>query len=151
MRGQSDDIAVTIMDHRYSSGSGKTRKVSEQTVIVFQSDLLSLPSFTLRPEDLAHKISTAVLGYQDIDFDDHPAFSEQYHLHGNDEGSIRQLFNDNVLGYFEQHGRIVVDGTGDSLMFCRLRKTVAVKDLKSLLEQGFELFRLFKGESKTAS
>lgn len=154
MRGQTDDVAVTIMDHRYSSGSsssGKTRNVSEQTVIVFQSDRLSLSSFTLRPQDLAHKISTAVLGYQDINFEDHRAFSKQYHLHGNDEESIRQLFNENVLAYFEQHGKLMADGSGDSLVLCRLRKTVTAKDIKSLLAQGFEVFNLFKGESERAS
>jgi len=150
MRGQTDDIAVTIMDHRYSSGSsssGRTRKVSEQTVIVLQSDLLSLPSFTLRPEDLAHKISTAMLGYRDINFDDHPAFSKRYHLHGNDEESIRQIFSEGVLAYFEQQGKVMADGSGDSLLFCRLGKTVAAKDIKSFLELGFEVFILFKTKS----
>lgn len=146
LRGQADNIAVTIMDHRCSSGS---RNSSEQTVIVFQSDLLNLPSFTLRPESFAHRLFTAVLGYPDINFDDHPTFSTQHNLHGHDEKAIRQLFKDKVISYFEQHGSVIADGSGNSLMFCRLGNTVAVKDIQSFLDQGFEVFSLFKEESKT--
>ena len=150
MHGTVHDVAVTIMDHRYSSGSGsssgKTRNISEQTVIVFQSNLLRLPAFTLRPQDLAHDLSTALLGYRDINFDTHPAFSKQYHLHGTEEEPIRDIFNEDVLAYFEQKGKLTVDGSGDSLTFCRSGKTVAVDDIRPFLEHGFEVFSLFSAE-----
>jgi len=151
MRAQADDVAITILDHRFGSGTGKSRKVSEQTVIVFQSDLLRLPAFTLRRQDLGHTLSTALLGYEDVDFADHPVFSKRYHLHGSDEESIRERFSDNVLTYFEQHENLVADGSGDSLLVCKLRKTVAVKDMKAFLEDGYEVFNLFKGAPEGVS
>ncbi len=85
MNRAEEGLSVTIMQHRFSSGGGKGRKVSEQTVIVFQSDLLRLPSFTLRRQNLGHDISTAILGYRDFNFDTRPTFSKQFHLHGSNE------------------------------------------------------------------
>lgn len=144
MQGHANGIAVTIMDHRYSSsGSGSPGRVSEQTVIVFQSDQLRLPSFTLRPEDLALKMSTALLGYTDINFDSHPEFSKQYHLNGCDEEAIRGVFGEAALSYYQEHSNFSTDGHRDQLVFCRLSRTVSAQDIRSFLDQGFEVLRLF--------
>ncbi len=144
MTRAEEGLSVTIMEHRISSGnSGKPSSVSEQTVIVFQSDLLRLPTFTLRRQDLGANISTA-LGYRDFNFETHPTFSKQFHLHGSDEDAIRRVFTDEVLTYYENHTDLVTDGSGDSLMICRLGKTVAVKNIEAFLEQGYEIFSLFK-------
>ena len=119
-------------------------KLSEQTVVIFQSELLNLPTFTLRRQDLGHNISTTLLGYQD--FDTHPIFSKRFHLHGSDEDVIRRVFTDEVLSYYEAHNNLMTDGSGNHLMICRLGKTVAVKNIESFLEQNYEIFRLFKVE-----
>ena len=113
MRRKDGDLSITILDHRYRSGSGSSpSKVSEQTVIVFQSSGLNLPRFTLRHDDLAHQLSTSLLGYQDIDFASHPAFSKRYHLNGIDDAAIRATFHEGVLSYFERHSDLAIDGSG---------------------------------------
>jgi hypothetical protein len=149
MQRSDGDLSITIMENRFGSGStGKASNTSEQTVIVFQSSALRLPDFTLRHEDLAHRFSTAVLGYKDIDFSSHPRFSKHYHLHGTDEDAIRQVFNDELLSFYEQHDDLCTDGSRDRLVLFRPRKTVAVNQFSSFLDESLEVFRLFKARSE---
>ncbi len=56
MHGNSGDMDITIMDYKYTVGSGKNSTTYSQTLIVVQSKYLQLPSFTLSPENIFHKI-----------------------------------------------------------------------------------------------
>ena len=143
MNGTANDIAVTIMDYQYTTGGGKNSHTRKQTVIAFQSSLLHLPSFALRPEHLFHKIGKA-FGYQDIDFDAHPTFSKRYLLRGADEDAIRATFTDEVLSYYDQSKGLSTEADGDTLLFYRPSKRVKPKDIQSLLAQGFAVFGLLK-------
>jgi hypothetical protein len=146
MKGTASDIAVTIMDYQYTTGGGKSSHTWRQTVIIFQSSLLQLPPFTLRPENLLHKIGAA-FGYQDIDFDSHPTFSKRYLLRGDDEDAVRETFNDALLSYYDQSKGLSTEAAGDTLIFYRVSKRVATKDIRSLMEEGFALFSLLKTQS----
>src|ERR1051325_5696311 len=66
MYGMIDGARVAIFDYRYPVGHGKNAHTYSQSVVYFQSDKLSLPFFSLRPEGFGHKLISA-LGYQDID------------------------------------------------------------------------------------
>jgi hypothetical protein len=79
IRTDVDDVDVSIFDYRFTTGSGKHSHTHRHTVALFESDRLRLPRFTLRPEGLFHKLGS-FLGYQDIDFEAHPAFSDAYLL-----------------------------------------------------------------------
>lgn len=142
LTGRSDDTLVTIMDYRYTTGGGKNSHTWVQTVILYQCSRLHLPVFTLRPENLFHKIGNA-FGYQDIDFDSNPTFSRQYLLRGTEEQAIRNLFSDACLLYYEQHKGLCTEGTGDKLAFYRSSKRVPPPKLRSFIEEGSAVFRLF--------
>jgi hypothetical protein len=58
-----------------------------------------LPVFVMKPEHLGHKIG-AYFGWDDIDFDKNPEFSELYHLTCYDEACIRDNFKDVKIGIF---------------------------------------------------
>ena len=73
MQGNVDDVDVTIMDYKYATNRGRHRNTTYQTVVLFRSDQLDLPQFTLRREHVFHKLA-ATFGHQDIDFDDYPTF-----------------------------------------------------------------------------
>jgi len=146
MKGYANDIDVTIMDYRYTTGGGKNSHTWRQTLILFQSSLLQLPAFALRPENLFHKIGAA-FGYQDIDFDSHPTFSKQYLLRGAEEEAVRNTFSDDLLAYYEQRKDLSTEGDGDKLLFYRISKRVSPKDIRTFMEQGFALFSLVKTES----
>jgi len=60
---------------------------------------LRLPTFSLRPESFFHKIGAAI-GMQDIDFEEHADFSDNFVLTGDDEQLVRQFFDNGLLNEF---------------------------------------------------
>jgi hypothetical protein len=143
MRGSANDIDVSIMDYRYTTGSGRNAHTWKQTVIVFQSPLLNLPSFALRPENLFYKIG-AVFGCQDIDFPSHPAFSRRYLLQGEDENAVRALFSNSLLSHYDRSKGMSTEGAGDGFIFYRASKRVPARRIRGFLQEGFALFSLMK-------
>lgn len=137
MSGSINEIDVTIMDYRYQYGRHKRY----QTVILFQSTLLRLPSFVLQPEGLLHKI-VSIIGYQDINFDSHPTFSKQYLLHGADEEAIRNIFTDKLLTFYAQRKGFSTECKGDKFIFYKDELEVSPQEIQTFLEEGAEAFRL---------
>jgi len=148
MQKTVNDIDVTIMDYRYTIPSGKSSSTHRQTVILFRSHTLRLPSFTLRPEANYRKIDVfrkidSILGYQDIDFSSDPIFSRQYLLQGPNEEDIRGIFNNNILSYYEQHLGLGTEGNGEQLLFYKPSERVSPEDIHSFMEQGLHVVGLF--------
>ncbi len=102
MRSRSSNIEVTIFDHTYVISAGEHSHTRKQSVICFQSEAFSLPDFALAPKKFWNKIG-GMLGRQNIEFNTHPAFSENYLLRGDDVDAVREVFTPPVLEYFEEH------------------------------------------------
>jgi hypothetical protein len=143
MRGTTNDIEVSIFDYRYTVGSGKNSSTHRQTVVVFQSSLLNLPDFALRPEHVFHRIGKA-FGYQDITFDRYPLFSKKCLLRGSNEEAIRKIFHDGVLKFYEGHQKLCTEGSGNQLVLYRTPKRVRPTEVSAFLQEAFEVFALFK-------
>lgn len=141
--GDAGDVKVALFDYRYTTGHGKHAHTWQQSVAYIDSPKLQLPDFILRPETLFHKIGDA-LGYSDIDFDSHPKFSGTYLLRGSDEQQVRNVFSGAVLDYLESQSGISVEGNGRRLIYYRVRRMVAPSGMRSLMEEGFQLFSLFR-------
>jgi hypothetical protein len=71
-----------------------------QTVLVFYDESLDLPGFSLRPEHLWDKLANFA-GYEDINFDRFPAFSKGYRLLSNQVDDVRDLFQPNLIKFYE--------------------------------------------------
>jgi hypothetical protein len=144
MYGEIDGGRAAVFDYYYVTGSGKNRSTHNQTVVYFQSRQLQLPLFSLRPENVFHKVFGA-LGYQDIDFAQRPDFSKRYLLRGQDEQNIRQVFSDRVLAFFETNPqRISTDAGADQLFFYQENVPVAPQNVRQFVEWGRGLLHLFK-------
>ena len=128
---------------RYVTGGGKHTRVIRQTVIYFRSPQLHLPEFALRPENLFHKMGAA-FGYQNIDFDSHRKFPKKYLLRGNDEQKVREVFTHELLAFFEAEEGISAEGSGDQLIFCRGGERISPEDVRPFMEEGLQVFRLFR-------
>jgi hypothetical protein len=102
LTGKFNLVPVTIMDYKYTTGGGKSSHTWQQTVLVIECGKLQLPRFLLRPENLFDKIGS-VFGQKDINFETAPVFSKRYLLRGDNEESVRRVFNEPVLEYYEQH------------------------------------------------
>ncbi len=111
LQGRAGDIDVSVFDYRYVTGGGQQSRHWRQTVILFESDEMRLPSFTLRPENLFHKIGQ-VFGYKDIDFDSHPEFSKRYLLRGENESEVRDTFSADTLRFYESDRKLSTEAAG---------------------------------------
>lgn len=142
MKGKSRDAHITIMDYLFTTGGGKNSSTYRQTVILFDSDTLDLPAFSLRPENFIHRIGNA-FGYQDIDFDSYPEFSRMYLLQGADEEAVRNTFDYDLLSYFEKQKNICVEGEGRKMIFYRAGKRFPPAEIKLFYERGLDLYTRF--------
>jgi carbonic anhydrase len=106
-------------------------------VICFELDGLFLPAFSLRPENIWHKVRSW-LGYQDIDFEGYPTFSARYLLRGADEEAIRAVFTDRILGFYEATAGLCTEGNEDRLLFYRQPVRVKPEDVRAFVEEGLE-------------
>lgn len=143
MRGEAGGLAVSIFDYRFTTGSGKHKHTTKQTVICFQFDEPSLPLFSLRPESFWHKVG-GWLGMKDIDFDSHPRFSSAYYLQGPDEAAIRRLFEPRVLEFFEKNLSLSVEAMGQRLFHYTPGVRVDPKKMHDFMARGFEILKQFR-------
>jgi len=142
MYGKTNDVEMAIFGYQFTTGSGKNQHTASQSVISFRSDSLRLPDFELRPEGFFHKIGQA-FGYKDINFDSHPDFSKAYLLKGPAEEQVRQCFTDLRLDFFESMKGVSVEAGGDRLIFYRSGKRIKPEEVRSLMADGFRVFKLF--------
>lgn len=143
--GATNGTGVWMFDFQYSTGSGKNRRVHNQTVCCFSSTELQLPRFNLYRESLLSRIGSGVFGMQDIDFETHPDFSKTYVLKGDSEVEIRECFHEQILSFFEtQDKNLCVEGDGERLLVYRRSKRVKPELLKDFLSEGFGIFREFR-------
>jgi hypothetical protein len=143
MYGMLNGARVAIFDYRYTVGHGKNAHTYSQSVVYFQSERLSLPFFSLRPEGFGHKLISA-LGYQDIDFPHRPTFSSKYLLRGEDEQGIRSVFQDRVLDYFENNLKLYADGGSNEIFCYQLNVRVQPQNVRPFLDWGLNMHNLFQ-------
>jgi len=141
MRGRSSSIEVAIFDHNYVVSSGQHSHTRRQSMICFQSDSLSLPDFTLGPKGFWNKIGT-VFGRENIEFETHPTFSENYALRGSEPEAIRSVFTDQVVDYFEQNLGYSAEGSADRLLLYKASKRVPPAEIAAFLEEGLKVLSL---------
>jgi hypothetical protein len=144
LSGAIEDIDLFIFDYQYTIGGGRNSSTPMQTVAVFGVRERDLPAFEMRPEGWCHRIGQ-VFGYQDIDFDEHPAFSKQYLLRGGDEQAIRRVFTPELIEYLEQRDPISVEASGSFVMVYRPGKRVKPDHLAAFIETAFEVATRFGG------
>ena len=143
LQGRAGEIDVSIFDYRYVTGGGQHSRRWHQTVISFESDAMRLPSFTLRPENLFHKIGQ-VFGYQDIDFDSHPEFSKRYLLKAENESDVRHAFGTDVLSFYESDQKLSTEAAGRQLIHYRAAKRVPPNEIAEFIKRGVRVLTLFR-------
>ena len=145
-RAQLGDRQVAVFDYRYVTGSGKSRRSWDQTVVHVQSPQLRLPRFALRPEHVFHKIG-GLFGYRDIDLDADPEFSRRYLLRGEDEPAIRAAFGPGVLDFYDRNPKCCTEAAGADLLFWRTSRRVAPEDVSSFVDLALALADRFEATS----
>jgi hypothetical protein len=143
MRGSVHDSSVSIFDYQYTVGGGKNQHTYRQTVVSVQKEGRSLPAFSMRPENLFHKLGS-MMGYQDIDFESNPVFSKKYLLRGPDEAAIRSAFTSRVLTFLEAGSGLCVEADGRTIIVFRHSSSVKPEALREFMETGIRIAGLFQ-------
>lgn len=138
LAGESGGDRFAVFDYSYVTGSGNMQKTYSQTVLHVHSPRLDLPLFLLRPENLLHRIGKLV-GHHDIDIEGHPAFSGEYLLQGQDESSIRAVFEPDVVAFYEANRGRCTTGAGPDLLLWRSATLASAEEVPALLELGRDL------------
>jgi hypothetical protein len=142
LQGSAGELQISIFDYRYVTGSGKQRRTWQQSVFVAQRLGMDLPTFSMRPESIWHKIGH-LFGMNDINFETHPRFSGRYLLKGPDEGSIRELFRPEVLEYFEERTGLNIEGAGSLLLYATYKRLDPAK-IRDFMAEGFDILKLLQ-------
>lgn len=140
--GETDVLNVAIFDYRYTTGSGKNQQTHYQTVVAMEAPDLQIPSFTLRPESLFDWFGS-VLGLQDIDFDDHPEFSNAFVLKSENETAVRNFFDRELLDFFAERKGITFEGGPGKFIYFKGGKTTKPEEMRSYLEEGYSVYSAF--------
>jgi MFS superfamily sulfate permease-like transporter len=124
---------IEISDITLTEGAGMVQTDTSMTVLVVSDLDLLVPNFALEPEHLWSKLSELAFG-KDIDFNNHPVFSEKYYLRGDDESGIRTFFHEGLLGYLESHPDIHVESHRNKLLIYGRRDKLSAMEIKSLMQ-----------------
>lgn len=143
MRGTARDLNIAIFDYQYTVGGGKHRQTWSQTVISLQLQGRMLPAFSMRPEQVWHKVGS-MMGYQDIDFESNPDFSKKYLLRGRDEAAVRSIFTNRVLMFFESEPGLCVEAEGRALIVYRHSVKVKPEDFRAFMDKGVQVAGFFE-------
>jgi hypothetical protein len=144
MTSPPGDVRAVIFEFSYTVSTGKSTTTVSQTVLYTTSDTLDLPEFSVRPENFLHNIATA-LGFQDIDIDNRPVFSDMFLLRGKDEARVREVFGDGVCEFFEQRQGVCAAGEAHELLYWRAGKRAKPEEIEHLIAEGDELAARFVG------
>ncbi len=136
-----------LFDYQYVISTGKTSHRFRQTVFFVNSKQLSLPQFIQKPETFFTNL-LAFLGYQDIDFDQFPEYSEKFNLKGEFEEVIRFYFSEEVLGMLSRHKAFNMEGMNYYFIVYHQGQLVAETDLRAFRNLGMMLYQLFLLQSK---
>lgn len=142
LRGNYQGLEVSFFDYSYTTGSGKHRHTTHQSVAFLpQADSGVLPDFTLRPENVFDKVATA-FGCVDINFPQDEAFSRAYRLHGRDQAAVCGSFDEAVRGFLVRNPQLCVERAAPGLIVYRSGVRLEPETLRVFLDRSLELFSL---------
>jgi hypothetical protein len=134
-----------VFDYRYTISTGKSARTFKQTVLFINSKHLSMPEMLMKPEYFFNKIGNWLGLQQDIDFEEHKVFSDNYLLQGEDEPRIRRTMDqEDVLRFFTIEKDWHLESVGFFMIFYQHDRLILPNEIKHLFERGMLLFDSFK-------
>ena len=144
MIGDGGGAADAFSRSRYRNTGPSSVVVGMVSSCFVVSNYLTLPSAYICPETLFEK-GIALLGGQDIDFDNDPAFSDRFTLQGPSEVNIRDYFKKDLR---KQLCKIISDGVtvefGDGAFAIYTTKPASFAMSQTLMKVAKDLYRFLK-------
>lgn len=124
---------IDVSDITLTEGAMQDREDTHITVVHLSETDFTIPDFALEPEGLWSKFSELV-GGKDIDFTDHPGFSEKYYLRGEDEDSIRAFFTESALNFLENREEMHIECHKNKLLFYKKRDLLESSEIEYIIK-----------------
>ena len=137
--GGTDEVRLWIFDYRFITGHGKHRRVHRQTAVAMESAVLDVPEFRMRPERMFDRVGQ-MLGLQDIDFEGHLQFSQQFVLQSEMAEATRDFFDTGLLDFFAGRPGWSFETRVGSFVAYRPRQLVEPTEFQAAFEDGFACF-----------
>jgi len=132
---------IEVADITLTQGARQAQSDTHITVINVSDIDVILPDFALEPESLWSKVSELSVG-KDIDFHAYPVFSKKYYLRGENESAIREVFNDQLIRFFESHPDIHVECHKHRLLIHKKFDLLETAEISRLIQFVEDLLRV---------
>lgn len=142
MKAETDEAKLAIFEYSYRVGSGKNSRNVRFTMAAMEQSGVRFPDFSARPEGLLDRMGAAV-GFQDIDFDHHPEFSNAFVLKGENEVAIRSFFEPAILDLFATKKDAYVEA-GRDLITLRKHGRQKPEQIAEFMSEAYEFLNAFK-------
>jgi hypothetical protein len=155
------EISIGEDSAAISSSNDDDTEFFSQTVIVLHDETIDVPRFNLRPENLMDKMGN-IVGIEDINFTNFPVFSKRYRLDSDLVSDVRDLFQPNLLKFYEGH-KLCTEANGSTVVIYPFgayggsqsarvdngktttkSSTIAPKEIKAYLDLGLRLLGLLE-------
>lgn len=133
LRTKDDDVETMIQDVAYHRGELQGRERSQATIMVFRPNT-KIPVFTMDQEHIFDKLA-ALAGYDDIDFDSHPDFSDRYSLKSPEESGLREFFTPPVIDTLHALKAEQIESTGDKVLVLMKPRILGEGEIRSLVKK----------------
>ena len=148
--GKARLMIAVMKTHSENHGNTSSSSTTE-TIAWYESKSLDLPKFRLVPEGLVLRRIAAMVGLQDINFEDSPEFSSNYHLSGDIEGPIRALFSPEVRDHYATRLGWQLIGQKSRLLLLRPRKVCRPGQLEEFVRDAVQAFRLLNASEQNVA
>ncbi len=139
------ETRIKIFDHIITKQAGNTTVRYKRTVFFFESKKIGLPEMMMQPEGFFRKVAQ-FFGFEDIDFEEHPEFSNQYWLKG-DEELVRASMNNEILHYFSVERGWTMQTLNYYLVLYKDKQLLSSEDIKKYLTGFSGLIKHFEASA----
>lgn len=148
------DVLVTRSSH--SSQAGNSERTF--TVALMEDPSLNLPDFRLQPQQFLLTWVMRMVGFKEVKFENHAAFSNKYLINGISISNLKSFFNVPLLDYFAELNGWQVHASGVRVLVWQPQAPLASNDIEKFIDQSFEIFAqlrqrhsTWQSEKKTSS
>ena len=107
------------------------------TVLLFESNLLDLPEFRVRPKHFGDTLGSLFVVNQTA-YDKYPEFIKRYKVQGKDKQKIQYLIKREIIEFLVQNPRWIIEGRGRFLLMYE-KNIFQKREFLSFYEQGRQI------------
>lgn len=138
------ETQYAIFDYKYTQQQGKTAKIYRQTVFFMDSKKLELPEFLMKPEHFLHKIGKYFNLVKDIEFTNHPEFSNKYLIQSEYPDMLKEQTKEGLINMLSIENKWTLEGINYHLIFYEAGRLISIDQIKNFHNKGLAIFEHFK-------